>query len=490
MKNILLLFISSTLINSFTSIAQNYGVWREIDSMNVPRVGHAIVELPNENILVSGNGVDSVQSSCEIYDITTGKWRYTTRMNIPRNEHSMIKLNNGKVLAVGGYREKSCELYDYQNEVWTITDSLIYERWYGQTVLKLADGRVMIIGGVYYDTTIIPWHRIILDKVEIYDDSTNQWEQVSSLHIGRSGHTATLLNDGKVLVTGGQIDSGSTNSCEIYDPVSKSWTMVSPMNENREEHAALLLDDNRVLVSGSGGLLQFVKKSCELYLIRENSWIPTGDMFNYRSGHFMTKYPSTNKIIIVGGDILNTFTCNDSYEIYNVDSLISESLFPFPTSQMLGAGFLSSVTNIFQNKNKEIYVIGNVEVICDPMPFAYPTKRCWIFDTTTEVDEAIINVKDFQLFQNYPNPFNPVTTIGYNLKEQSKVELKIFDILGNEVITLVDDILQAGYHQAEFNTNNLEEGLSSGIYIYQIKARGLGESKTYWQKSNKMILLK
>ena len=82
--------------------AQNYGNWVELDSMNVARGGHAMVQLPNGNILVSGNGIDSSQSDAEIYDFSLGKWRMTTPMNVPRVSHALILLNTGKVLAIGG----------------------------------------------------------------------------------------------------------------------------------------------------------------------------------------------------------------------------------------------------------------------------------------------------------------------------------------------------------------------------------------------------
>lgn len=489
MKTRLLLTFSLTLIISFGVLAQNYGAWREIDSLNIITAAPSIGELPDGNLIVSGFGQNLSNPICEVYETDKGKWRLTASFNIRRFDHKMILLNNGKIIAVGSYRKKSCEIFDPLTETWTFTDSLIYERWYGKAVLKLSDGNVMIIGGMRYDTTVSPWKLEILDKVEIFDISLQRWIQVGSLNIGRAFHTATLLPDGKVLVTGGKIEMqvSPTNTCEIYDPVNKSWQLVSNMYEERENHSAIILDNNRVLVSGSGGLLQFVKKSSEVYLIKENIWIQTGDMFVYRRAHLMVDRPEINKIMIIGGDVGNSFDCRDSYEFYDKDSLISTLLYPFPTSQTLS--FFGD-QNMFQSSDGRIYVIGGAEVICYPMPMLFPTKRCWIFDTSTKVENITYTELEYQLYQNFPNPFNPVTTIGYNLKEQSKVELKVFDILGNELTTLVDDNQQAGYHQTEFNTNNLEKSLSSGIYLYQIKARAIEGSRSFWQKTNKMILLK
>ena len=85
----------------------------------------------------------------------------------------------------------------------------------------------------------------------------------------------------------------------------------------------------------------------------------------------------------------------------------------------------------------------------------------------------------FLLQQNYPNPFNPNTKISYQLPVAGIVTLKIFDILGKEVATLVDEYKPAGIYDVQFTMNNL----SSGVYFYQLKAGTFTQTK-------KMILLK
>jgi hypothetical protein len=86
---------------------------------------------------------------------------------------------------------------------------------------------------------------------------------------------------------------------------------------------------------------------------------------------------------------------------------------------------------------------------------------------------------NFELAQNYPNPFNPNTVISYRLPVSGIVTLKVFDILGNEVAILADEVKAAGYHSVEFNA----AGLSSGVYFYSIKTDGAYEVK-------KMTLIK
>ena len=86
---------------------------------------------------------------------------------------------------------------------------------------------------------------------------------------------------------------------------------------------------------------------------------------------------------------------------------------------------------------------------------------------------------NYALSQNYPNPFNPATTINYQLAESGKVLLTVYDVLGNEVSTLVDGNKAAGRYSVKFNASNL----SSGIYIYELKINK-------FVSRNKMLLLK
>ena len=99
--------------------------------------------------------------------------------------------------------------------------------------------------------------------------------------------------------------------------------------------------------------------------------------------------------------------------------------------------------------------------------------------TVVSADEDPILVNEFNLEQNYPNPFNPSTSIKYTLAETSDVNLKVYDVLGNEVVTLVNSTQNAGSHTISFDASNL----ASGLYIYTLNTGNFTSSK-------KMMLLK
>jgi hypothetical protein len=103
--------------------------------------------------------------------------------------------------------------------------------------------------------------------------------------------------------------------------------------------------------------------------------------------------------------------------------------------------------------------------------FIVPTRIIDLPDAPT--------IKDFTLEQNYPNPFNPATKIQYIIHTPGKVNLTVYDVLGKEVVTLVDEVQVQGAHTAEFNGT----GYSSGVYYYQLKSGSTVETR-------KMILMK
>ena len=104
----------------------------------------------------------------------------------------------------------------------------------------------------------------------------------------------------------------------------------------------------------------------------------------------------------------------------------------------------------------------------------------------SDVRDQIFLPDEIILYQNYPNPFNPSTTINFSIFSQSFVSLKVYDILGNEVAILLNEVMPAGNYEVAFNSKNLpnvKTTLPSGVYLYKLTAGGNSQTK-------KMILLK
>ena len=105
---------------------------------------------------------------------------------------------------------------------------------------------------------------------------------------------------------------------------------------------------------------------------------------------------------------------------------------------------------------------------------------------TTDIIQAQDNElpTNFILHQNYPNPFNPSTTIRFSVKKRDIVSLQVFDLTGKLIKTLRKGALQPGIHEIKWNgVNDLEEAVSSGVYLYFIRTENAIQSR-------KMILLK
>ena len=113
-----------------------------------------------------------------------------------------------------------------------------------------------------------------------------------------------------------------------------------------------------------------------------------------------------------------------------------------------------------------------------------PVYILTIVGSQLNINESELIPETFALHTNYPNPFNPTTTILYDLPKAATVYLVIYDVLGRQVRTLVNQDLTAGYHRAVWDaTDDLGRPLSGGLYIYRIQAGG-------YSKTMKMVLLK
>jgi hypothetical protein len=145
------------------------------------------------------------------------------------------------------------------------------------------------------------------------------------------------------------------------------------------------------------------------------------------------------------------------------------------------AGLSDTLITVFNNQQSQefnILIRGSINsMIFDPDNFILKN-----LNVTVNVEDENVLPDKFSLEQNYPNPFNPSTKIQYAVGNRQFVQLKVYDILGNEVATLVNKEKEPGYYEVDFNVGQTIS-LSSGVYFYRLQAGDFVETK-------KMILLR
>jgi Kelch motif protein len=278
------------------------GTWTVTGRLNSARSGHSATLLPNGQVLV---GPDNA----ELYDPRTETWKYTSSATGYFQDSTATLLRSGKVLFIRSTGFAS--LYDPAAGTWSSSASQeLTAGFVAHQVTLLPDGRVLVTGG-----TNDADYSFGNPNVDIYDPVSDGWTRAEDLHVPRFGHSATRLTDGRVLVAGGDSLQGSAettfgsvppanNTAELFDPAAASWSYVGNLNTGRSGHTATLLPNGEMLVAGGWTFTPpnsgVRTKSSERYEARSAVWLPAGDLNAARSAHTATLLPN-GKVLVVGG---------------------------------------------------------------------------------------------------------------------------------------------------------------------------------------------
>ncbi|CAF2954704.1 unnamed protein product [Rotaria sp. Silwood2] len=231
------------------------GLWAKTGNMTIGRYSHTATILTNGKVLVAGGYSNNGSlNTAELYDPATGLWAKTGSMTTARATHTASVLTNGKILVAGGYSYNgsvnSAELYDPSTGLWTKTGNMSVQRYF-YTASTLTNGKVLVAGG----SAVNGFNNSFSNIAELYDPSTGLWAKTGNMSVQRAYHTASILTNGKVLVTGGVVFNEFGyyrlfNSTEMYDPSTGLWTVTGNMNNARCAHTASSLLNGKLLIVG------------------------------------------------------------------------------------------------------------------------------------------------------------------------------------------------------------------------------------------------
>lgn len=281
------------------------GTFTPTGSLNLARSRHTATLLNNGKVLIAGGSNSSgALASAELYDPATGTFSLTGSLSCACG-YSPALLPNGSVLFTGGFNGANAvataELYNPATGTFALTGNLNVARA-GPSVTLLANGKVLVAGGVFY-TGVIPFTAVphYLASAELYNPASGTFSLTGSLRTARSGQSATVLNNGNVLLAAGQNDGangGYVGSAELYSPSTGKFSVTGSLNTPRFLHTAHLLANGQVLIVAGNHFGSIA--SAELYNPATGTFSNAASLNTPRQGHASALLPN-GQVLAAGG---------------------------------------------------------------------------------------------------------------------------------------------------------------------------------------------
>ncbi len=265
--------------------------------------------LDTGDVLVVGDDdiSTSIPPSSFLYNEGLGWSQTVGAPSIKRYQPALALLTtgslSGQVLMTGGYDNQCCsgpggtynttEIYNPGPKTWSAGPTMNVARLL-HTATVLNDGRVLVVGGALRNPLTA------YNSAELYTSGASSWTAANSMAAARYAHTATRLNNGEVLVVGGANGTAALNTVEVYNPTSGLWSIKTPMTVARHRHTATLLPSGKVLVSGGEDINGVPTDSAELYDPATDTWSDAGPLNGTRGRHIAALL-SCGRVLVAGG---------------------------------------------------------------------------------------------------------------------------------------------------------------------------------------------
>ena len=397
-----------------------------------------------------------------------GCWTTKTDMDEPRSVLSVCSVN-GVIYAIGGSWDAYIstpivEEYNPKKDSWTIKSDMPQELC-GSTA-STVNNKIYVIGG----STSLLGTGYVVNSVYEYNPVSDSWTTKSNIPTPLAFAAASVV-DGKIYVIGGAPFgmNSAYKSVYEYNPATDTWTKKSDMPTARFLASATAVDGKIYVFGGAANINGEGFSVVEVYDPSADIWVVKRSMPIRRCTHASS---DINGIIYIFAGGLRMGTIYNDVLEYNptLDTLLTKTSIPTPR-----------VAPAACSVGEKIYIIGGMDIANNRLTTVEEYDPA--LDTTN-----IVSVKDgsnseipatFKLEQNYPNPFNPATTISYSIPSTSHVSLSVFNILGQEVAVLINEVREAGFYNVEFSGADL----ASGLYFYRLSTENFTQIK-------KMLLVK
>ena len=312
------------------------------------------------------------------------------------------------------------------------------------------------------------------DAIYRSTDNGNQWAPMNNNLPNVYITCITENNDGVIFI--GTINTGIFKSSDY----GENWIITGDL-----PLGTYLL---KIGVCPNG----YIIATSESYLFRSTNEGESWEQL-LASGFTTLLIANSGNIFIGGGGLFSSSDCGDSWELTNLtDTVFINSLAQNSLNYIFASIYGSSTDLTYSTDNGQNWQTISATsapqylLAFDPDDHLFGGGANGLFynlSPTYVFDDNCLNIKSYILSQNYPNPFNPSTKISWQMPVSSWQTLKVYDVLGNEVATLVDEYKNAGSYEVEFKSTVGNRQLANGVYFYQLKAGDYLETK-------KMILLK
>lgn len=320
-----------------------YAGWSRVGAPIIVRLSPTATLLSDGRVLVAGGAGD--ETSAELYDPMTRTYSRTREtMAVSHPGHAATLLRDGRVLISGGgfhprgdptkspsgaWGGNANEIFEPPTQSFTRIANLGFSRA-GHTATLLDDGRVLVVGGEIVDVSGFSVHHFAVRQAELYDPVTGVFTETGSLLMARVRHTASRLPDGRVLIAGGDA-SDPEITAEIYDPISATFSVAGPMIGARMDHTATVLPNGNVLlVGGRDPSTGYALNSAEIFDVQVMRFVPAATMPEPRDSHVAALTPD-GRVLVAGGE-----------GIYPTRELRSAILYDPPTDRFLMAPSMST----------------------------------------------------------------------------------------------------------------------------------------------------